>query len=163
MTLLPRRPLRIAGLLAALLLPLGLALPAAAALTAEDQAEVRAYELTTDYLAQVEALTEDARAQGVRASLEPEDFREAENLDALAARLDAKPGVHALLAEHDLSAREYLVGALALFGAALVARYGDDPEKAAAIDESKVNPEQVAFYEAHRERIEALMQLPERQ
>ncbi|SMF08770.1 hypothetical protein SAMN06265365_102155 [Tistlia consotensis] len=148
---------RLTALAAALVMLAALALPAAAALSEQDQAAIRNYTLTTRYLSQVQALTRDAEAKGVKASLDADDFKKAKDLDALAAQLDAKPGVHALMAAHGLTAREYLVGALALYGAGMVVKYGDDPQQGKYIDKSKANPKNVEFYKQHQKEIEAMM------
>lgn len=148
---------RLSTVLAVLVLAAGLALPAAAALSSEDEAAIRNYTLTVDYLESVEALTEDAQARGIKANLDAEDFRQSKNLDELAEKFDTQAGVHDLLAEHDLTAREYLLGAFALMGASMVVKYGDDPQQGKHIDKSKVNPANVAFYRKHQDKIEALM------
>lgn len=132
-------------------------LPApAAGLSAADQKTLSGYTLSSGFLDRCKAVVADARARHVEVG---GNFLGggAGGLDGMAARIDAKPGVHEILAAHALSAREYLIGSIALMRAAMAVQMSADPAQAQYVDQSKTSAANLAFYRAHRAEIDALM------
>lgn len=81
---------------------------------------------------------------------------EQSSLEQTAASFDAKPGVHAALQRHNLTAREVLLGMAVWVGAAAheLAAQNPDMVKSGELQlnpDFKVSPENVAFYRQHKE------------
>ncbi|MET0504787.1 MAG: hypothetical protein ABWZ85_05620, partial [Luteibacter sp.] len=53
--------------------------------------------------------------------------------------------------------REFLLANLAVTNAAIASEAKNNPQMAAYVDQSKVNKQNVAFYESHKSQINALM------
>src|SRR5699024_6928004 len=76
-------------------------------------------------------------------------------LDEGAALWDAKPGVHDMLASHDVTARQMLLGMMTLMSAAMQNLAVTHPKMAAHMksDGPKPDAANVAFYKAHQAQI----------
>lgn len=96
-------------------------------------------------------------------SLMSGDENDSESLDRMAARYDAQPGVHAMLARHGLTARSYLLGALTLLSAGIQEVAQQHPEMVSK-GYIQTNPgfavsdANMAFYRQHKADIQQLMQ-----
>ncbi|HET7314482.1 hypothetical protein [Salinisphaera sp.] len=140
------------GLLcASLILVAAMLSPVAGASQADDAAAVRDFKLNTDYLHRWMAVKRNAADQGVRMRLfKMHDGKMTavggNSLNAMSAHLDAEPGVHAILAEHDMSARGFILGSFALMSARLAL--------IPHAEGSNVNPDNVAFVKAHKDEID---------
>jgi hypothetical protein len=119
------------------------------ALTPTDQASVQHYMLTEDSYQKLLATAKDAKANKVKIDmLDPN----AHTLDDRAADLNKNPDVSALLARHDLTPREFLLGEYALLGAEYAVKYGNTP----GVDKHLANPANVALFRKHEAEIDAL-------
>lgn len=136
------RQLGIALTIVALTLACG---TAAASFDAADQATLAKHVLTENELSRLTAVMEDAKAHGHAPSV---NMAAAGSLDALAAKADKEPGVHALLASHGFTARDYVVAALTTVRTAMMARTG-----------AGTGTPNVAFYRAHQAQIDRMMDL----
>jgi hypothetical protein len=147
---------RLLSVFAILTLALVVAPPTnAGGLTAADQAAVARYNLTEDFLERALALARDVATQ--HAAQPPLDLSGVTSLDDMAAKLEAEPSVHDLLAKHGFTAKDYLVGTAALGQSMLAARLEADPAQANTIDRSKFNDANVAFYRTHQDKVALLM------
>jgi cytochrome c551/c552 len=118
-------------------------------LTPADQAVVQRYTLTEDSYQKLLATAKDAKANKVKIDmLDPN----AHTLDDRAADLNKNPDVSALLARHDLTPREFLLGEYALLGAEYAVKYGNTP----GVDKHLANPANVALFRKHEAEIDAL-------
>ena len=79
------------------------------------------------------------------------------SIDQAAAHYDAQPGVHAMLASHDLTAREMVLGMMTLTGAAMQDLRRQHPQ-AMAEGGMPVSAANMAFYEAHKAQLHQHMQ-----
>lgn len=81
------------------------------------------------------------------------------SLDQIAAEYDARPGVHAMLAKHGLTAREALVGGLAMLSASISVMTPEARRLGATISQSgpqtPTTRANIAFYKAHLPEINA--------
>jgi hypothetical protein len=118
---------------------------AAAGFNAADQATLTKHVLTEDELNRLAAVMEDAKVHGHEPSVNVVGVG---SLEALAVKVDQQPGVHALLAAHGFTARDYVVAALSTARAAIMAQTGAGAGTA-----------NVAFYRAHQARIDRMMDL----
>jgi hypothetical protein len=118
---------------------------AAAGLNSADQATLAKHVLTEDELNRLSAVMEDGKAHGHEPSV---DLAGASSLDALAAKADKEPGLHALLAAHGFTARDYVVAALTTARTAMMAQMG-----------TGTGTPNVAFYRAHQAKIDRMMDL----
>ncbi|HWM70813.1 MAG TPA: hypothetical protein VNO35_29855 [Steroidobacteraceae bacterium] len=116
---------------------------AAAGFDAADQTTLAKHVLTEDELNRLMAVMEDAKGHGHAPSV---NMAGAGSLDALAAKVDTEPGIHALLAAHGFTAQDYVVAALTTARTAMMAQMGAG------------NPN-VAFYRAHQAQIDRMMDL----
>jgi hypothetical protein len=115
------------------------------ALSPADKALVRNYTLTEAAVAKANAIERDAGAHHVDLKI----FNgNTQSIDAAATQLDARPGAHALLAAHGLSARELVLAALATAGAMMTVRLAGTPY-ASKLDSSQVNTANVQFVRQH--------------
>jgi hypothetical protein len=118
---------------------------ASASLNATDEATLANHVLTEDELNRLAAVMEDAQTHGKGASINPDG---ANSLDSLAARVDAQPGAHSMLASHGFTARAYVVTVLTTLRTALNAQTGKE-----------TNASNAAFYRAHKAKIDRMMDL----
>jgi len=123
----------------------------------EDLALIKNYTLTTDFLAKWKAMNQDP--QVVPCNLDALTLN-AETVDERAREYDARPGVHASLAAHGLTAREVVLAttSLAVAGLQVVReRYSwlpDDEE-----DPLPVSAANVQFYREHDAELRQLKQM----
>lgn len=131
------------------------ALPAfAQAFTDSDQRALTQYTLSTDFLTRCDAVVHDVQQKKVPVG----DSMVGEGgLDQMAARLDAMPDMHAILAAHKMTAREYLIGSVVLVRAIMAANMLDDPQQAPDVGDDPTLLGNVTFYRVHRDEIEKMM------
>lgn len=86
-------------------------------------------------------------------------------LDRIAAQYDAQPGVHAMLASHNLTAKEMFLGMSTLMAAAAQDLNQAHPGMVKTTGvASHVSPANMAFYESHRQAMHQFnMQLAKQQ
>jgi hypothetical protein len=118
-------------------------------LPAADQAVVQQYTLTEDSYQKLLATAKDAKANKVQIGIVDPN---AHSLDARVADLSKDPQVGALLARHDLSARDFLLGEYALLDAEFAVKYSNTP----GVDKHLANPANVALFRKHEAEIDAL-------
>lgn len=134
--------LRITLTIVALVLGCG---SASASMNATDDATLAKHVLTENELNRLAAVMEDAKAHGLGASI---SMTGANSLDSIAARVDAAPGAHTLLASHGFTAREYVITVLSTLHVAMKAQMGEAD-----------NSPNAAFYRAHQSQIDRMMDL----
>lgn len=125
--------------------------PAMASARTEAADSIRQFTLDEDFLHRWMAIKRDAVSRDVHLQL----FRMngdgmkpigGETLGAMSEHLDREPGVHELLADHDMTARDFVLGFLALMTSrmALVSH----------AQVAGVNPDNVDFVRAHQQEID---------
>jgi hypothetical protein len=127
-----------------------LAAPAAHADQAQDMAAFQNFRLTDDFLAKYQAVENDTAKDPCR--LGPLGIFHSDNksLDQIVAAYDAQPGVHAMLAQHGLTAREEILGILTLMGAGLEIAQKEHPDQFRNRSTMlPISPANLAFYKAH--------------
>lgn len=80
------------------------------------------------------------------------------SLDQMAAEYDARPGVHAMLARHDLTARQMILGVAALTQAAASDMARQHPGLAGDNPAPSVSDANLRFYRAHKATLHHHMQ-----
>ena len=118
---------------------------ASTSLNATDEATLAKHVLTENELNRLAAVMEDAKAHGQGASV---NMTGADSLESIAARVDAEPGAHALLASHGFTAKEYVVTVLSTLRVAMEAQTG----------RASSNPN-AAFYRAHQAQIDQMLDM----
>ena len=128
-----------------------------AALPAADQQAIKDYSLNEDVLNRLMGATKEARAQGIRGQAAP-DPAKVHNLDDLATQAMASDArIPALVKKYGFTPREFILANIALMNAAMASQARNDPTMAKALDSSKINTANVAFFEAHQAQIAAAM------
>ncbi len=131
-----------------------------------DIAALRDFTLSGDFLDKWKAVQMDAVKDpcnlGVMSILS-QDENDSRSFDQLVASYDARPGVHAMLSRHGLTAHDYLAGALTLVSAGIQDIAQQHPEmvsKGYIKNESgfTVSDANMAFYRQHKTDIRQLMQ-----
>ncbi|SEM81421.1 hypothetical protein SAMN02800694_1786 [Luteibacter sp. UNCMF331Sha3.1] len=130
----------------------------AAQIPAADKQAIQNYNLNEDVFTRLVAVSKDAKAQGIRPKDAKTDFSKIHSLDDLAAQVTtADPRIAPLIKKHGFTPRDFLLANLAVTNAAIASEAKSNPQMAAYVDQSKVNQKNVAFYEAHKAQINALM------
>jgi hypothetical protein len=130
----------------------------AAQIPAADKQAIQNYNLNEDVFTRLVAVSKDAKAQGIRPKDAKTDFSKIHSLDDLAAQVTtADPRIAPLIQKHGFTPRDFLLANLAVTNAAIASEAKSNPQMAAYVDQSKVNQKNVAFYEAHKAQINALM------
>lgn len=120
----------------------------------QDMAALRNFRLTDAFLAKYEAVMDAAAKDPCH--LDPSLVLRGNNksLEQMAADYDARPGVHAMLARHGITAREVVLGEVTLMLAGFEAMKEAHPGMAPAGGSTPpVSPENLAFYRTHRAAI----------
>lgn len=126
----------------------------AGASPADDAAAVRDFRLNDAYLHRWMAIKREARTKQVKLQLF--EMRGGamkpvgSSLDTMSAHVDAEPGVHAILASHDMSARDFIIGTSVLISSRMALMSGTET--------SNVNPDNVAYVKAHQQEIDRFVQ-----
>lgn len=130
----------------------------ASQIPAADKQAIQNYNLNEDVFTRLVAVSKDAKAQGIRPKDAKTDFSKIHSLDDLAKQVtDADPRIAPLITKHGFTPRDFLLANLAVTNAAIASEAKSNPQMAAYVDQSKVNQKNVAFYEAHKAQINALM------
>ena len=109
---------------AAALTFLVLSLGAGTVLAAPNQADmqlVATHELSEDELSRMQAVLQDAKSQSKRS---PVNAIVSGSINEAAAKFDAQPGMHAILAAHDFTARDFTIALLSLSRTVMMAHSG---------------------------------------
>jgi len=163
---LSRQRLGWGGLLLALLLavaPLAVQAQDGPSLPAADQQAIQQYTLTEDVFNRLIAATKEARAAGIKPA-QPGDPSKIHNLDDLANQaVGTDPRIAPIITKNGFTPREFMLANIALMNAAIAVQAQSNPEVAAQIDKSKINQANVTFFQAHQDKIMALMQGPQAQ
>jgi len=124
--------------------------------SAADLAAFRNYSLTTSFLQKWEAVAQDPKAP--QCNLTTLTLH-AKALDALVREYDQRPGVHASLESHGLTAREVILATSTLTAAAIQDMREKHPGIAAqGISAQPVSAANMAFYRAHHDELHQIMQ-----
>lgn len=155
----PTRMLMLPTLLALLLSATSGAAFAADAPSAADIAAMRSFTLDETFLQHYMDASDDIARDPCRLGMIDllkggDSFT---SIDQAAAHYDAQPGVHAMLASHDLTAREMVLGMMTLTSAAVQDMRKQHPQ-AMAEGSLPVSSANMAFYEAHKAQIHQHMQ-----
>lgn len=130
-----------------------LALPAEH--SAADIATVHDYTLTSSFLDKWEAISKDPNAPActlMTLNLHGDSLSEA------ISEYDARPGNHNYLASHGLTSRDMILGTSALAAAAMQEMQAKHPEFVKGNAARLVSPQNMAFYQGHKDEIHSLMQ-----
>jgi hypothetical protein len=125
-----------------------------------DMAEMQNFRLTDDFLQRYQAYEDEAAEKPCELSpivLLGNDDDQDRSLGETAAAFDARPGVHAALQRHGLTARELILGMGTLMGAAIheiAAKHPDMVEKGEIKMNGSISPANMAFYEAHKDALQ---------
>lgn len=139
--------------------PLAMAQQQGPVLPEADKQAILQYTITEDSFTRLAATTEEARKAGIKPNESNADFSKVKTLDDLANTVvssDAR--IKPLIAKHGFTPREFLLVNIALSNAAMAIQAQSNPEQAKLVDQSKINTANVAFVNAHRQQIAALMQ-----
>ncbi|MDQ0011594.1 hypothetical protein J2T07_003808 [Luteibacter jiangsuensis] len=130
----------------------------ASAIPASDKQAIQNYNLNDDVFNRIVKVSQDAKKQGIKPKDAKTDFSKIHSLDDLAAQVTAAdPRIEPLIKKYGFTPREFLLANLAVTNAAIASEAKNNPQMAAYVDQSKVNKQNVAFYEAHKAQINALM------
>ncbi len=138
-------------------LTLGSTTPARAAdqLSAADLAAFRNYTLTTGFLDKWKAINEDPKAP--QCNLTTLTLH-AKTLDGMVREYDARPGMHAYLASHGLTAREVVLALSNLTAAGIQDLREKHPGIAQGTTSLPVSAANMAFYRQHGDELHQFMQ-----
>ena len=127
-------------------------------LPAADKQAIQNYNLTDDVFNRIVKVSQEAKKEGIKPKDAKTDFSKIHSLDDLAAQITAAdPRIEPLIKKYGFTPREFLLANLAVTNAAIASEAKNNPQMAAYVDQSKVNQQNVAFYEAHKAQINALM------
>jgi len=130
----------------------------ASQIPASDRQAIQNYNLNDDVFNRIVKVSQEAKAQGIKPKDAKTDFSKIHSLDDLAAQVtNSDPRISPLIKKHGFTPREFLLANLAVTNAAIASEAKSNPQMAAYVDQSKVNQKNVAFYEAHKAQITALM------
>lgn len=130
----------------------------ASQIPASDKKAIQDYNLNDDVFNRIVKVSQEAKAQGIKPKNGDTDFSKVHSLDDLANQVTgADPRIAPLLQKYGFTPREFLLANLAVTNAAMASEAKSNPQLAAYVDQSKVNQKNVAFYEAHKGQINALM------
>ena len=123
-----------------------------------DKQAILQYNVTEDSFSRLAATTEEARKSGIKPNESHADFSKVKSLDELADTVVASdPRIKPLITKHGFTPREFLLVNIALSNAAMAIQAQSNPEQAKLVDPTKINTANVAFVNAHRQQISALM------
>jgi hypothetical protein len=130
----------------------------AAQIPASDKQAIQNYNLNEDVFNRIVKVSQEAKQQGINPRDAKTDFSKVHSLDDLAKTVtESDPRIGPLLQKYNFTPREFLLANLAVTNAAIASEAKNNPQMAQYVDQSKVNQKNVAFYEAHKDRINALM------
>jgi hypothetical protein len=153
--MLPNRSLAAAALAAVLTLLFTAPAGAASQPSAADLAAFRNYTLTTGFLDKWKAIAQDPKAP--QCNLTTLTLHSS-TLDGMTREYDARPGIHAYLASHGLTAREVILALSTLTAAGVQDLREKHPELAQGSTNQPVSAANMAFYRAHRDELHQFMQ-----
>lgn len=124
-------------------------------LSAVDAAAFRNFTLTEEFLDKYMAVEADIAKDPC--NLGPfevmhmgKDKPEFSSLDKAAAHWDAKPGVHDMLASHDMKAKQMMLGFVTLLGAAMQDLATKYPQMTDGNSKLRISADNMAFFHAHQ-------------
>ncbi|KEZ76395.1 hypothetical protein [Salinisphaera hydrothermalis] len=125
---------------------------------ADDVAAFRDFQLDSHYLHRWMAVKREATAKGVRMQVLPLQSGGSaasgnDSLSALTAHLDAEPGVHAILAHHGMTARDFVLGSLVLVTARMALYPGAGGDAQAGVSRHNLD-----FVRAHKAEVDRFIQ-----
>lgn len=128
------------------------------AIPAADKQAIQNYNLNDDVFNRIVKVSQEAKKEGIKPKDAKTDFSKIHSLDDLAAQVTAAdPRIEPLIKKYGFTPREFLLANLAVTNAAIASEAKNNPQMAAYVDQSKVNQQNVTFYEAHKAQINALM------
>ena len=130
----------------------------ASQIPASDKQAIQSYNLNEDVFNRIVKVSQEAKKAGIKPKDAKTDFSKIHSLDDLAKQVtDADPRIGPLLQKYNFTPREFLLANLAVTNAAIASEAKNNPQMAQYVDQSKVNQANVAFYEKHKDQINALM------
>ncbi|GAA0910670.1 hypothetical protein GCM10009552_22930 [Rothia nasimurium] len=130
----------------------------AAQIPASDKQAIQDYNLNDDVFNRIVKVSQEAKKQGIQPKNAQTDFSKIHSLDDLAKQItDSDPRIGPLIKANGFTPREFLLANLAVTNAAIASEAKSNPQLAGYVDQSKVNQKNVAFYESHKDKINALM------
>lgn len=138
-----------AGILVMVLLSAPFTVAMAQSMTQAESSELAAFPLTEDYLTRLIAADNEITDKRIKVARDVDITQ----VTALAELVDATTlEAIAVLDKHGMSAHDYLFGRLALVDAVQGAAPNASPEEL-----SYTNPQNIAFYRAHKAQIDAFL------
>lgn len=130
----------------------------ASQIPASDKQAIQSYNLNEDVFNRIVKVSQEAKKAGIKPKDAKTDFSKIHSLDDLAKQVtDADPRIGPLLQKYNFTPREFLLANLAVTNAAIASEAKNNPQMAQYVDQSKVNQGNVAFYEKHKDQVNALM------
>ncbi|NID17201.1 hypothetical protein [Luteibacter yeojuensis] len=130
----------------------------ASQIPASDKQAIQNYNLNEDVFNRIVKVSQEAKQAGIKPKDAKTDFSKIHSLDDLAKQVtDADPRIAPLLQKYKFTPREFLLANLAVTNAAIASEAKKNPQMAQYVDQSKVNQANVAFYEKHKDQVNALM------
>ncbi|HEY4292431.1 hypothetical protein [Luteibacter sp.] len=130
----------------------------ASQIPASDKQAIQNYNLNEDVFGRIVKVSQEAKKAGIKPKDAKTDFTKIHSLDDLANQVTAAdPRIGPLLQKYNFTPREFLLANLAVTNAAIASEAKNNPQMAQYVDQSKVNQSNVAFYEKHKDQINALM------
>ncbi|HKR76481.1 MAG TPA: hypothetical protein VJR95_07420 [Rhodanobacter sp.] len=141
--------------MAALALCLVATVPAACAASSSGGADPQGFTLTDSFLAKYQAAELDIAKDPCRLGFFKLMGSEGSHLtlEQAAARYDAQPGVHAMLASHGLTAHDMLTGVATLTAAAMQEMKAKHPGMVQTSGATQVSEANMGFYRSHKDAI----------
>ena len=134
--------------------------PELRALTAADQKEIQAFQLSDDLVTRYLAAVADGRKHKKDDSDTESDPKAAvmTSLDSLEAEIKRSPETVAAMGRHSLTTRQAVVAGIVLLRARMADKTASDPNMAKYRESAKVpNPENMAVYRKHKADIDKAM------
>ncbi|MHC1479271.1 hypothetical protein ACYJW8_03390 [Frateuria aurantia] len=126
-------------------------------LPAADLQAIASFPLNEDVLHRLMAVVKEGHALGIHPN-QPSQNGGAYTLDNIAAQaVSADPRIAPLLARYGFTPRQFLLTNMAMSAAAIAVQAKQHPELAGYVDPSRVNPANVAFYQAHLPEITSFL------
>jgi hypothetical protein len=119
--------------------------------SAKDAADIKNYTLTMDKLRRAGEAT--TALEQLRQARDDDDEDTPQSIDAMAQRINAVPGARAVLAKHQLTAREYALAFVASAHAATAAELEAAGHTAEGLPVSR---QQVEFYKTNKTELDAM-------
>lgn len=127
-----------------------------------DVAALQSFSLDSAFLDKWKAVQTDAakdpcNLDAMHTLMKMERGGQKQSIDQVASEYDAQPGVHAMLASHGITARDYMTGVMTLFAAGMQEMAQEHPGMVKKTS-FQVSPANMAFYREHKDEIHQFSQ-----